>query len=263
MATTSHSITDHGPNHAYEVINAEGTADILFICEHASNYIPPEYDNLGLEEGFLEQHIAWDIGMEQLTRQLSERLNAPAIIATFSRLLIDPNREEDHPTLVPSQSDNIAIPRNQNLSQDEINKRKELYYHPFHDRADELVKNKITTGRVPLICGMHSFTPQMNGFKRPWHAGMLWNKDPRLAQALIDRLTARSYIVGDNEPYSGRDLFFTMNRHGDDHGVPHVTIEIRQDQVSDPKGIDKWVDILVQDLTRIAQNDHIREVRKY
>ncbi len=263
MTQNSEVTTDFGPNHAYEVLNAEGTADVILICEHASNYIPPEYDNLGLEDHFLDRHIAWDIGMEQLTRQLSARLNAPAIIATFSRLLIDPNREEDHPTLIPRTSDGIAIPGNQKLTPAEVERRKARFYHAFHDRTDELVKNKVMTGHAPLICGMHSFTPRMSGFQRPWQAGMLWNRDPRLARALIESLTARGYAVGDNEPYSGRDLFFTMNRHGDDHGVPHVTIEIRQDEVATAAGIAKWRDILAEDLENIARDSHIRSVRRY
>ncbi|MBL4801697.1 MAG: N-formylglutamate amidohydrolase [Emcibacter sp.] len=254
---------NYGPTHAYEVLNPEGTADIILICEHASNYIPREYDNLGLEDSFLKKHIAWDIGMEQLTRQLSKTLNAPAIIATFSRLLIDPNREEDHKTLIPLKSDNITIAGNQNLSPADITQRKNLYYHAFHDRTEELVKDKVLSQHAPLICGMHSFTPHMNGFDRPWHAGMLWNKDPRLAEALINSLTERGFTVGNNEPYSGRDLFFTMNRHGDDHGAPHVTIEIRQDEVSSPIGIDKWTTILAEDLTQIAQDSSVRSFKKY
>ncbi len=255
--------SNYGPHHSYEVLNPDGRADIILICEHASNYIPPEYDNLGLEKDFLDQHIAWDIGMEQLTRQLSVRLDAPAIIATFSRLLIDPNREEDHPTLILGMSGEVIIPGNQNLPAKEIDKRKNYFYHAFHDRADELVKDKVMAGHVPLICGMHSFTPRMGGFQRPWHAGMLWNRDPRLAHALINSLTARGYLVGDNVPYSGRDLFFTMNRHGDDHGVPHVTIEIRQDGVDSPAGIDNWTDILAEDLNIIARNTQIKTIKRY
>ena len=255
--------SNYGPNHSYEVLNPKGTADIIFICEHASNYIPPAYDNLGLKKDFLKKHIAWDIGMSQLTRKLSKSLDAPAIIATFSRLLIDPNREDDHKTLIPLSSDEILIPGNQNLSDAEVIRRKDLYYHAFHDRTEELVKDKILNGHVPLICGMHSFTPHMNGFDRPWQAGMLWNKDPRLAKALIDSLTVRGFEVGDNEPYSGRDLFFTMNRHGNDHGIPHVTIEIRQDEVNTADGIDKWATILTEDLSMITQDNNVRSYRKY
>lgn len=255
--------SNYGPNHSFEVLNAGGTADILLICEHASNYIPPEYDNLGLEKDFLTKHIAWDIGMEHLTRALSARLDAPAIIATFSRLLIDPNREEDHKTLIPLTSDNIIIPGNQNLCPREVERRKVRYYLAFHNRTEEMVKDKILSGHVPLICGMHSFTPRMNGFNRPWHAGMLWNKDPRLADALISCLTTRGFNVGNNKPYSGRDLFFTMNRHGDVHGLPHVTIEIRQDEVGQADGIRKWTNILADDLEKITRNTHIKTIRKY
>jgi len=258
------AITTHnGPNDAYEVLNEGGTANIILICEHASNHIPPEYNNLGLDESFLHEHIAWDIGMEQLTRQLSDRLNAPAIIAAFSRLLIDPNREADHATLIPPTSDNITIPGNQMLSPQEITRRRDKFYHAFHDRTDHLVKRRIKAGSVPLICGMHSFTPHMNGQTRPWQAGMLWNKDPRLAKALIHSLKARGYTVGDNQPYSGRELFYTMNRHGAYHGTPHVTIEIRQDEVNSPDGINLWTDILAEDLLKINQSNQMRSLKKF
>ncbi len=263
MFKNSHTPIDHGLNHAYEILNPAGTANIILICEHASNYIQPEYHNLGLDMACLNKHIAWDIGMAQLTRQLSARLNAPAIMAKFSRLLIDPNREEDHKTLIPIVSDGIVIPENQTLSHEEIKSRKDRFYHAFHDRAEILVRDKIQSGQVPLICGMHSFTPCMNGHDRPWQAGMLWNKDPRLAMALINHLTARGYNVGDNQPYSGRDLFFTMNRHGHDHGTPHVTIEIRQNEVDSPEGIDLWADILANDLRKIARDNHLRTIKKY
>ena len=243
--------SNYDPGHAFEILNSNGAAEIILICEHASNYIPPEYNNLGLTEDFLTRHIAWDIGMGDLTRKLSHRLNAPAITAGFSRLLIDPNREEDHETLIPLMSDGILIPGNQKLSQEETQYRKDKYYHAFHDQADLMVKDKIQAHKTPLICGMHSFTPRMTDKNRPWHAGMLWNKDPRLAHALINSLSARGFQVGNNEPYSGRDLFFTMNYHGGRHGFPHVTIEIRQDEINTPDGIDRWVDILAHDLSTI------------
>jgi len=251
LTTDCHVI--HSKTHAYDVLNPEGRANIIFICEHASNYLPPKYKGLGLENSILEKHIAWDIGMAQLTRQLSMRLNAPAILATFSRLLIDPNREEDHPNLIPLISDDISIPGNQNLALAEVRHRLDTYYHSFHDRAHSLVKSKLERGQTPLICGMHSFTPTMNGVQRPWQAGMLWNKDPRLSEELMTSLSLRGYHVGNNQPYSGKDLFFTMNRHGDRHGIPHATIEIRQDEVDTPQGRENWAQILTEDLKKIAK----------
>ncbi|NOZ42726.1 MAG: N-formylglutamate amidohydrolase, partial [Alphaproteobacteria bacterium] len=227
---------DNEPPPAGDVLNAAGSADIILICEHASNHIPAEFNNLGLSDSLLASHIAWDIGMADLTRQLSAKLDAPAILATFSRLLIDPNREDDHAGLIPTESDKVIIPGNQNLSPNDIEKRKNRYYHRFHDRIDRLIKNRIST--TPLVCDMHSFTPVMNGHHRPWPVGLLWNRDPRLARRLITSLRTRGYNVGDNEPYSGRDLFFTLNRHGRDNGLRHTTIEIRQDEISDGDGID-------------------------
>lgn len=259
----SQILQSKNPHVAYEVINPQGTADIVFICEHASNHIPAEFNNLGLEEDCLEQHIAWDIGMEKMTRRLCEILDAPAIIANFSRLLIDPNREENQAGLIPHTSDSITIPGNQNLSPEQIKERIERFYRPFHASCDQLIRNKVTNAHMPLICGMHSFTPRMKGYNRPWQAGMLWNKDPRLALALINTLEARGFHVGDNKPYSGRDLFHTMNQHGHHHGAPHVTIEVRQDLVSNNHDINNWVEIFSEDLSMIANDPTIRLKKHY
>lgn len=253
----------NSPHHASEIINPDGSAPIILICEHASNHIPPEFDNLGLDETFLSQHIAYDIGMEQITRQMADYLDAPAIIANFSRLLIDPNRAEDQHGLIPHASDGVPIPGNQKLSEEQVNHRTSRFYHDFHDRTDHLVRHCLEQDITPLICGMHSFTPEMNGTRRPWQAGMLWDRDPRLAQALIRGLSRHGYHVGDNEPYTGRELFHTMTRHGAAHGLPHVTIEIRQDEVSDQPGITKWAGLLSEELTLITQNKDIRSIRKY
>ncbi|MFC7049715.1 N-formylglutamate amidohydrolase [Emcibacter nanhaiensis] len=249
---------------AYEILNPEGKANIVLICEHASNFIPEEFDNLGLSGPDLQRHIAWDIGMAEITRQMSEALDAPAILARFSRLLIDPNREPDHATLIPDVSDKTVIPGNRNLDQAATRDRLDRFYHPFHDRAEQLVRHKARGGHVPLVCGMHSFTPVMNGAPRPWHAGMLWNRDPRLARELIDRLQHKhGLMVGDNKPYSGRDLFHTMNRHGADHGYPQVTIEVRQNEINTAAGQQKWARLLGKELAELAQDRSLTVIKKF
>jgi len=248
---------------AYETLNIDGDADIILICEHASNHIPEEYENLGLTEDDLQRHIAWDIGMAEITRQISQQLEIPAILARFSRLLIDGNREHDHPTLIPTQSDNIPIPGNQNLSEADITKRRDAFYHPFHNAASELLQSALTKGHTPLVIGMHSYTPIMNDTPRPWHAGLLWDKDPRLAKAFIESLSDKGLHVGDNEPYSGRELFHTMKEHGARHGLPHVTLEVRQDLINHAEGVENWSQILVSALQDFKDHPDLQDIKHF
>ena len=248
---------------AFEIINPHGQANIVFICEHASNHIPPIYDNLGLDDDLLNLHIAWDIGISEVTKNLSLRLNAPAILASFSRLLIDANRGISQAGLIPEQSDGYKIKSNCNLSEVEREKRINQYYRPFHNKVGVIIQEKAKSEKAPLIINMHSFTPQMNGFNRPWHSGMLWNKDPRVAIVLKNKLEGRGYCVGDNKPYSGRDLFHTMNIHGDSHGFPHVMIEIRQDEINTAEGVEKWSRILTKELKDIRNLPEMSKIKHF
>ncbi|MAU40630.1 MAG: N-formylglutamate amidohydrolase [Kordiimonas sp.] len=250
-------------NHPFTILNANGQGDLVLICDHASNHIPPEYDNLGLEQELLKQHIAYDIGAAELTRNLSQIFDAPALLADFSRLLVDVNRTPDSPTLCPQVSDGIDIPGNQDINNAELQTRLDRFYHPYHDAAGLLVLKKKQQGRVPLVLGIHSYTPIMNDTPRPWHAGMLWDKDPRLAMALIEALENHGYHVGDNEPYSGRELFYTMDRHGAAHGFPQVTVEIRQDEIDHAQGISKWTAIMADVLKEALRHPELAIARKY
>ena len=246
-----------------ETLNPNGKANIVFICEHASNHIPDEYDNLGLSDEQLELHIAWDIGIAEVTEKIAKALDAPAVIANFSRLLIDANRALDQHGLIPTVSDGHEISGNMNLSKIDIDRRINEYYHPFHDTADNIIREKAGNNHAPIIFNMHSFTPHMSGFDRPWHTGMLWNKDKRAASALMERFQNRGLIVGDNEPYSGQELNHTMNTHGTRHGFPHVNIEIRQDEINHQTGIEKWCDILIEDLEAIRNLPEMADAIHY
>jgi len=247
----------------FELVNPGGNANIILISEHASNHIPDEYAKLGLNDEQLEMHIAWDIGIGEVTKNLAEILDAPAILAGFSRLLIDANRGLDQAGLIPEVSDGHHIQGNQNLKDDEVNDRIKRFYTPFHDQTDLLIKQKSKNDHAPIIFNMHSFTPEMAGFKRPWHTGMLWNKDKRVASALIERLSDRGFTVGDNQPYSGQELNHTMNTHGTQHGFPHVNIEIRQNEINHQAGIDKWSRILGEDLKAIRDLPEMADIIHY
>lgn len=249
---------------SYRIVNSQGVTPILFICDHASRDIPPGYKDLGLDEEALSRHIAWDIGAAALTETLSAALDAPAVLAKFSRLLIDPNRPVDAASLIPATSDGTVIPGNQHVDATERSLRISRYYNPFHTGIATQVEAFKARGAVPLMVGMHSFTPAMNGKARPWNVGLLWDKDPRLAQAFIEGLTPRpGLVVGDNEPYSGKLLFHTMNLHGAAHGFPQVTVEIRQDEIDDAGGVAKWAEILADELTRIAKLPEMNEIKFY
>lgn len=244
---------------AVDIINPHGKANIVFVSEHASNNIPAEFDNLGLSDEQLQLHIAWDIGIGEVTRNLAKMLDAPAILAEFSRLLIDPNRATSQQGLIPLVSDDHIIHGNQNLDAKAINERIDRFYLPFHTETRRLIEKKEDHHEAPIIFNMHSFTPHMNGERRPWHSGLLYNTDNRVARHLNKRLEARGFNIGDNEPYSGKELFYTMNTHALTRGLPHVNIEIRQNEIDHSIGINKWSDILAEELSHISRHPELQK----
>jgi len=236
--TLSHSL-------APECLRPDGRGGVLILCDHASNHIPPELDGLGLDPACLETHIAVDIGAAQVTRRLAERLNAPAILAPVSRLVVDLNRNPETQDPIPAASDGIAIPGNQGLSDAQRRERLDRWFHPYHDACAAQLAAMMARGERPVVIGLHSFTPKMDGEARPWEIGFLYDRDPRLFQAFRARLSESwTFTIGDNEPYSGRELYYTMQRHGEAHGLLQATVEIRQDLIADATGQDRWAAIL-------------------
>ncbi len=214
----------------FEFVPGQGCAGLLFICDHASNALPEAFGDLGLDPALFGTHIASDIGAAEVTRTLAARFGAPAVLARWSRLLIDLNRGEDDPTLVMKLSDGSIIPGNRTADAGEIASRIAQFHAPYHARiAAELTK----AGPVPVVISMHSFTPAWKGRARPWQVGVLWDRDVRLARPLMARLTEAGFAVGDNEPYSGELENDCLYRHGTMNGLPHVLIEIRQDLIAD------------------------------
>jgi predicted N-formylglutamate amidohydrolase len=225
----------------FERIEGPPESGVLIICDHASNALPPEYGSLGLGAEAFGRHIAYDIGAAGVTRGLARRLNAPAVLSTFSRLLIDPNRGADDPTLVMRLSDGALIPGNARIDQAEIDRRRERYWRPYRDAAAAEIDAMLAAGVTPAILSIHSFTPVWKGAPRPWHVALLWDLDARLARPLFDALGAeRDLVVGDNEPYDGALEGDTMFDLGTARGLPHVLIEIRQDLIADEKGQAEW-----------------------
>ncbi len=228
-------------NETYEIIAGRADAGLIIVCDHASNALPESYGRLGLAPEQFERHIAYDIGGEGVTRLLSAELGVPAILTRYSRLLIDPNRGEDDPTLIMRISDGAVIPGNRSVSDQERQMRLERYYRPYHTAIDALIDSCIATEVVPTLLSIHSFTDVWRGARRPWHVGVLWGQDQRLPQPLLAALgDDADLVVGDNEPYLGEMEGDCMWQHGTCRGLPHAIIELRQDLIATNEGQAIW-----------------------
>jgi predicted N-formylglutamate amidohydrolase len=219
---------------AFEYVRPEtwSEAPVIFVCDHASSLLPKPYGTLGLDASLFNTHIARDIGAAEVTRALAAAFGAPAILARWSRLLVDLNRGADDPTLVAKLSDGAIIPGNASADASEIERRIAEFHVPYHDAIAAVIERSRAHRQVPVLISMHSFTPIWKGKERPWQFGILWDRDSRLAKPLIAALRAAGFSVGDNEPYSGELENDCMHRHGTANGLPHVLIEIRQDLVA-------------------------------
>lgn len=227
---------------AYEIANADATPHLIFVCDHASNAVPPEYGALGLEPGLFRRHIAYDIGAADVTRAMAQAFGAPAVLGVYSRLLIDLNRGADDPTLVMKLSDGAIIPGNAKADHAEVVNRTRRFYRPYHDAIEAEIARARAQNIAPVIVSIHSFTPEWRGRQRPWQVGVLWSrKDGRLALPLLEALRSEGDLtVGDNEPYSGELEGDCMEQHALKHGFPHVLIEIRQDLIDTATGAAGW-----------------------
>jgi len=231
---------------AVEVLNERGRSDIVLLCEHASNHMPAEYRQLGLDASHLQRHIAWDIGAAAVTRLLSARLDAPAFLSGYSRLLIDLNRPLGTPGSIPVLSEDTDIPGNVGVDAAERDRREKIMFSPFHDRVAAHLDHRVTERRPTRIVTIHSFTPVFLGVARPWHAGVLHDRAADLAEAILSGLrTDAALNVAANVPYViSRDADYAVPVHGDDRGIPAVLIEVRQDLLANQAGIEEWADRL-------------------
>ncbi|MEQ1548399.1 MAG: N-formylglutamate amidohydrolase [Chakrabartia sp.] len=228
-------------NKSWQDIDGDQKSPLLLIADHASNHVPDDV-NLGITSSLLNTHIAVDIGVAELGLLLCQRMAFPGILGGVSRLVVDLNREENAPHIIPIASDGHAIPGNA-ISHMERIRRINSYWRPYHSRITE----KILEQKPKLLISLHSFTPQLEseqGSVRPWQVGILYNQDDRAARIAIQALAAAGVIVGDQLPYSGKLLNATMNRHGEDNGIAYLGIEMRQDLIADAAGIAHWADVL-------------------
>jgi predicted N-formylglutamate amidohydrolase len=248
-----------------EHVNLEGKAPVLVTCDHASRRVPKSLRSLGLDAESLTLHIAWDIGAADVSRGLALRLDAPAILAGYSRLVIDCNRDLDDPTSMPAVSDGVPVPGNRDLSPVAKAQRVEALFKPYHGSVELALGGFAARGVHPAVLSIHSFTPVMNGFERPWHIGILWDKDPRMAVPVLAALRReRGLVVGDNEPYSAREpAGYTVRTHAEKRGLPHLNVEIRQDLIATEAGSAEWADRLTRVLTAILEDPSLYQPKHY
>jgi predicted N-formylglutamate amidohydrolase len=235
---------------AVEVCNESGRSDIVLLCEHASNHIPAEYRGLGLDERNLARHIAWDIGAAEVARALSARIDAPAFLGAYSRLLIDLNRPLTSAGSICLRSEDTDIPGNAGIDGAERTRRAQRIFAPFHERVAAHLDRRKAEGRPTRIVTIHSFTPVFLGVARPWHAGILYGEAIGLGEAIVAALRRdRALNVGANVPYAiTPEDDYAVPVHGDRRGLPAVLIEIRQDLISSAAGADAWAERLASAL---------------
>lgn len=244
---------DNPPSH--RVLNRQGRAPAVLICDHASCLVPAALSQLGLPDDEISRHIGWDPGTAALGERLAQMLDAPAVLSGVSRLVIDCNRRPDDPTLICEVSDGTIIPGNRDLGPAERERRLDTYFRPYHAAVDEAMQRAELRCGAPALLSIHSFTPRLRvkGEDRPWHIGVVWDRDGRLALPLLRALRDEGdLVVGDNQPYSGHaHAGYSIFEHGQDRGLPHVMIEVRQDLVSDEAGVAEWAARLERCFRRI------------
>jgi len=245
-----------------ETVAGRLDAGVLIVCDHASNGIPPGYGSLGLKRETLERHIAYDIGAAELARALAARLYAPAVLSTFSRLLIDPNRGAEDPTLVMRYSDGAIVPGNARADAAEIARRLERFWAPYRNTVAAKVEAMMATGEPPALVSIHSFTPVWRGAPRRWKVGVLWDRDDRISKPLLKALAAEPDLhvdgVGDNEPYDGALAGDTIDAVATARGLANALIEIRQDLIAEAPGALAWADRFARLLKPIVANPRAR-----
>ena len=236
----------------FELIGASGARRLVLVCDHAGRRFPHALAQLGLPPEATWRHISWDLGAGELTRAIAARLEATAILATYSRLVMDCNRAVENPTAFSVAGDGHRIPGNETLTPQARAARIQAIHIPYHEQLSSLIDERVVDGPTALV-SVHSFTPVLNGRARPWIAGVLWDQDARMAAPLLAALRSQGRgLIGDNEPYSGRSpADYTLHRHGAARGLPHVSVEVRQDGLLTPAGVQQWAGTLASALRPI------------
>lgn len=248
------SLLTAGEPSPYYVVNPLSDAPILLVCDHASCRFPQALGDMGLDPFARRCHLALDIGAGKLTETLAKRLGVTAVIAQYSRLVVDCNRQLMDPGAFLEYGDGILVPGNRNLTQSEKDARAEAIYWPYHNAIDSQVQRLGKLGQKPAFIAIHSFTPVLNGVARDVQMGVLWDKDARLSDIFIEEFRAAGFVTGDNEPYSGRaPQDFTIDHHAEEIGLPHVGIEVRQDLIDGIAGVEEIAPVMYEIIRSIPE----------
>jgi len=252
----------------FEILNPDGSAPFLLVCDHASRRIPQSLNRLGVADWVLDRHVACDIGARALTVALSERFNAMAVMANYSRLVVDLNRQLHDASAFIKVSDGIAIPGNIELDEAGRQARIDSFFDPYHDAVskalDELSKRSGHAEHAPALISIHTCTPVYNRVVRRWHIGIMWDVDARIAKPLLANLREQPDLcVGDNEPYSGaHPNDYTVDEHAEQNGLPCIGVEVRQDLVDSDEGAQQWAKILGDALDPVLADPALYQRRK-
>jgi predicted N-formylglutamate amidohydrolase len=253
MSDLGESLLAPGEPPPVTVFNEAGASPFLLVADHAGNYVPRVLHGLGLPQAELDRHIGWDIGISGVSRALAAALDAVLIQQNYSRLVIDCNRTPGSETSIAAISELTRVPGNIGLSDAQKAAREREIFRPYHDRIEIELARRNLAGRPAVLIAMHSFTPSFKAVARPWQAGVLYNRDARLAHLLKALLKSEAGLtVGDNEPYSVTDTTdYTIPIHGEQRGLHHVAIEIRQDLITEAKGQQEWAALLARLLPQV------------
>lgn len=242
-------LLDNADPPAFEKLNNRARSPFFLICDHAGNRLPRSLGSLGLQDDALGSHIAWDIGAAAVTRLMAQDLNAPAILQSYSRLVIDCNRAPESDASIVEISEYTTVPGNHAISREQRDLRLNEVFHPYHaqigSELDWREAHKIPT----VLVSLHSFTPVFKHETRPWHVGILYNDDERLAKPMMSLLRGEAdLVVGENEPYALDEEDYSIPHHGARRGLPHVELEIRQDLIGDERGQRLWAERITRNL---------------
>jgi predicted N-formylglutamate amidohydrolase len=224
----------------FSVVNPSGTSPFLLTADHAGRRIPEACGDLGVSAADMERHIAWDIGIAGVTRALAAALDAPAVLQTYSRLVIDCNRNPGVASAFPALSEATRIPGNVGLSEADKLARRSAIFDPYHKQISALIAAR--AGRQTIYVAMHSFTPVYCEVVRGMHVAVLYNRNPRVSHLLADMLRREpGLVVGENDPYSvSDDSDYGVPVHAERGGLDYVELEIRQDLIQDEAGQAQW-----------------------
>lgn len=251
--TTRQPLLGPGEPPAFQILNPAAAAPLLLVCDHASRVIPQALGSMGLDPVARICHLAWDIGAGPVTETLAASLNVTAVMANYSRLVVDCNRNLMDPSAFLEFGDGIVIEGNRRISQQEKNQRADELFWPYHRAIDGEIARISALGEKPLMVAIHSFAPVVDAVSRPWEIGVLWDADRPTAEFFIDGFREAGFFVGDNEPYSGKaPADFTIDQHAEEAGLPHVGIEIRHDLIGQPEGVARLAAVLETILSDLA-----------